>query len=107
MIRGLPKGLDSAIGDYGVRLSGGQRQRVAIARALYHERQFLVLDEATSALDDETEKAVVEAVSSLRGEVTTFIIAHRRSTLEGCDSMIELEHGRLILVRQHPLQSLG
>lgn len=93
-------GLDTPVGDYGVRLSGGQRQRVAIARALYRERQFLVLDEATSALDDETEKAVVRAVSSLRGTVTTFIIAHRRSTLEGCDWLVEIRDGKLSVLER-------
>lgn len=99
----MPQGLETKIGDYGVRLSGGQRQRVAIARALYHERQFLVLDEATSALDMETEKAVVEAVGKLRGSVTTFIIAHRRSTLENCDATIEIEDGKASIVgRREP-----
>jgi ABC-type bacteriocin/lantibiotic exporter with double-glycine peptidase domain len=98
VIGALPKGLDAPIGDYGMRLSGGQRQRVAIARALYQERQVLVLDEATSALDVETEKAIVEAVACLRGAVTTFIIAHRRSTLDACDAVYELQHGRLAAV---------
>ncbi|MEK6806995.1 MAG: ABC transporter ATP-binding protein [Pseudomonadota bacterium] len=102
VIRQLPQGLDSMIGDYGVMLSGGQRQRVAIARALYHERQFLVLDEATSALDTETEKAVVQAVASLRGSVTTFIIAHRRSTLDSCDVIVEVKEGRLTVVERAP-----
>jgi ATP-binding cassette, subfamily B, bacterial PglK len=100
VIRQLPRGMDTMIGDYGVRLSGGQRQRVAIARALYHERQFLVLDEATSALDSETEKAVVAAVGSLRGSVTTFIIAHRRSTLANCDIVAELRDGRWTVVHR-------
>lgn len=102
VVAALPAGLESVIGDYGVRLSGGQRQRVAIARALYHERQFLVLDEATSALDSETEIAVVGAVASLRGTVTTFIIAHRRSTLAGCDAIVEIIDGRASVVRQQP-----
>ena len=106
VIASMPKGLDSLIGDYGVRLSGGQRQRVAIARALYHERQFLILDEATSALDSETEKAVVSAVSSLRGTVTTFIIAHRRSTLDSCDVLAGIEGGSLVVIeRREPAPS--
>lgn len=100
VIASMPKGMDSLIGDYGVRLSGGQRQRVAIARALYHERQFLVLDEATSSLDSETEKAVVDAVSSLRGAVTTFIIAHRRSTLDSCDVLAGIEGGSLVVIER-------
>ena len=93
VVRALPQGLNTLVGDQGVKLSGGQRQRVAIARALYHERQFLVLDEATSALDSQTEQDVVRAVALLRSKITTFIIAHRRSTLEGCDSIIELHAG--------------
>lgn len=99
LLQELPDGLQTIVGDFGVRLSGGQRQRVAIARALYYERQFLVLDEATSALDSETERAVVRAVGSLHGKVTTFIIAHRHSTLEGCDMIVEVRDGRLATVR--------
>ena len=95
LIATLPHGLDTSLGDYGTRLSGGQRQRVAIARALYHERQVLVLDEATSSLDTETERAVVRAVASMRGTVTTFIIAHRHSTLESCDLIVEVRGGKV------------
>lgn len=91
----LPRGYDTVLGERGVRLSGGQRQRVAIARALYRNRRFLVLDEATSALDDQTEQEVVRAIASLKGAVTTFIIAHRVTTLAGCDYVIRLENGRL------------
>ncbi len=106
VIRTLPQGLDTLIGDYGARLSGGQRQRVAIARALYRERQFLVLDEATSALDSETEQAIVRAVSSLRGSVTTFIIAHRRSTLDGCDLLVEIRKGQLFVLERRKREDL-
>jgi ATP-binding cassette, subfamily B, bacterial PglK len=95
LVASSPRGLDQPVGDYGVRLSGGQRQRVAIARALYRERRFLVLDEATSALDTETERAVVEAVDSLHGAVTMLIIAHRHTTLEGCDRVLEIREGML------------
>lgn len=91
----LPQGLDTVLGERGVRLSGGQRQRVAIARALYHRRQFLVLDEATSALDAETEQAVVEAINALSGTVTMMVIAHRTSTLAGCDTLLTLAEGRV------------
>ena len=95
----LPKGLDTLLGDQGLRLSGGQRQRVAIARALYRQRDFLVLDEATSALDQETEREVIGSIEALKGTITTFIIAHRLSTLQNCDFIIELHEGRIVDVR--------
>jgi len=100
----LPKGLDTMLGDHGVRLSGGQRQRVAIARALYRQRDFLVLDEATSALDQETEREVIASIEALKGTITTFIIAHRLSTLRNCDFIIELHQGRVVDVRAPSLQ---
>ena len=102
---GLPQGLDTVLGDHGVRLSGGQRQRVAIARALYQQRDFLVLDEATSALDQETEREVIASIDALKGTITTFIIAHRLSTLRNCDFVIELHQGRVVDVRAPSLQS--
>lgn len=95
----LPRGLDTLLGDQGIRLSGGQRQRVAIARALYRQRDFLVLDEATSALDQETEREVIGSIEALKGTITTFIIAHRLSTLRNCDFIIELREGRVVDVR--------
>jgi ATP-binding cassette subfamily C protein len=97
----LPQGLDTLLGDQGVRLSGGQRQRVAIARALYYRRDFLVLDEATSALDAETEQEVIGAIEALKGTITTFIIAHRLSTLQNCDFIIELRDGRVAEMRSY------
>ena len=100
----LPEGLDTMLGDHGVRLSGGQRQRVAIARALYRQRDFLVLDEATSALDQETERDVIASIEALKGTITTFIIAHRLSTLRNCDFIIELHQGRVADVRAPSLQ---
>jgi ATP-binding cassette subfamily C protein len=100
----LPQGLDTMLGDQGVRLSGGQRQRVAIARALYRQRDFLVLDEATSALDQETEREVIASIEALKGTITTFIIAHRLSTLRNCDFIIELHQGRVVDVRAPSLQ---
>lgn len=89
-VREMPEGLDSFVGENGVRLSGGQRQRVGIARALYHEPEILFLDEATSALDNETEKEVMAAIDGLKGHKTLIIVAHRLSTIENCDYRIEL-----------------
>lgn len=92
----LPNGLDTMIGERGVRLSGGQRQRMAIARALYLDPQILVLDEATSALDEETETAVMEAIDALQGEKTLIIIAHRLSTIQNCDVAYEIVSGKAV-----------
>jgi len=89
-IETLSEGYNTLVGERGVRLSGGQRQRVGIARALYKKSKVLVLDEATSALDDSTEQAVMEAIDSLDDELTILMIAHRLSTLVGCDAVIEL-----------------
>ena len=79
------------MGERGVRLSGGQRQRIGIARALYKQADVLIFDEATSALDNETEQAVMDAIEDLGEEVTILIIAHRLTTLKGCDQIIKLE----------------
>lgn len=94
-IQTLPEGLDTAIGDRGVRLSGGQRQRLGIARALYHNPEILVFDEATSALDNETETAVMEAINSFHGKKTMVIIAHRLNTIEKCDMIYKVEGGKI------------
>lgn len=90
----LPEGLDTMLGERGLRLSGGERQRVAIARALLRRPALLVLDEATSSLDDETESAVLQTVVSLAPSITVLMIAHRRSTLDVAHQVIRLEHGR-------------
>jgi ABC-type multidrug transport system fused ATPase/permease subunit len=95
-VRELPEGLDTVVGERGVRLSGGQRQRIGIARALYHDPPVLVLDEATSALDTATEAGVMEAVRALRGEKTILIIAHRLTTVAHCDVVHRLEAGRIV-----------
>lgn len=95
-IDSLPYGLDTIVGDRGIRLSGGQRQRIGIARALYHNPDILVLDEATSALDNETEAAVMEAIENLRGMKTMIIIAHRLTTIRNVDVIYEVEFGKVI-----------
>lgn len=95
-IEELPEGLDTTIGDRGIRLSGGQRQRIGIARALYHNPEILVFDEATSALDNETEAAVMEAVNSFHGKKTMVIIAHRLNTIEKCDIIYKVENEKIV-----------
>lgn len=94
-IESLPHGLDTIVGDRGVRLSGGQRQRIGIARALYHDPEILVLDEATSALDNETESAVMDAIEHLQGMKTMLIIAHRLTTIRNVDVIYEVAAGKV------------
>lgn len=89
----LPQGLETEVGERGVRLSGGQRQRIGLARALYSDPSVLVLDEATSALDDATEAEVMHAITALHGRKTILIVAHRLSTVENCDRIIRMEGG--------------
>ena len=95
-VASLPEGLDTVVGERGVRLSGGQRQRIGIARALYHRPSVLVLDEATSSLDTETEHGVMQAVQALQGDKTVIIVAHRLSTVEYCDRLYRLDAGRIV-----------
>ena len=92
----LPKGLDTELGERGIRVSGGQRQRIALARAFYHDRNVLILDESTSALDAETEREVVEEIRQLRGNRTLVVISHRLSTLQHCDRVYTLKRGLLL-----------
>lgn len=89
----LPYGLDTMVGERGVKFSGGQRQRVAIARALYNKPEILVLDEATAALDNETETAVMESINALQGQITMIIVAHRLNTIRNCDKIYEIKDG--------------
>ena len=93
-VKGLPNGLETGIGERGIRLSGGQRQRISIARALYEDPEVLVLDEATSALDGDTEQAIMDSVNSLHGRKTLIIIAHRLQTIEKCDAVYRIENGK-------------
>ena len=95
LLEQLPEGLDTILGEHGVRLSGGQRQRVALARAFYHKRSVLFLDEATSALDNETEQEIVEEIKHFKGEKTIIVIAHRLTTVQHCDRIFRLENGRI------------
>jgi subfamily B ATP-binding cassette protein MsbA len=97
----LPNGLDTMVGDRGVRLSGGQRQRIAIARAIYGHPDILVLDEATSSLDSESERAVQAAINRIAKEVTAIVIAHRLSTVTHADKIVVLNDGEIEAVGTH------
>lgn len=100
-VKNLPEGLDSRIGERGVMLSGGQRQRLGIARALFKEPDVIIMDEGTSALDNQTEADVMAAISAMKSQHTLILIAHRLTTLEGCDRIYVLENGRLKGVRSY------
>ena len=95
-VRSLPEGLETGIGERGIRLSGGQRQRIGIARALYYDPEVLILDEATSALDNDTESAIMESINGLQGRKTLVIIAHRLRTIEKCDVVYRVEDGKAV-----------
>lgn len=96
-VQSLPDGLDTIVGERGMKFSGGQRQRIAIARALYMNPSILILDEATSALDTDTETAVMEAIEALQGSMTMIIIAHRLTTIRNCDKIYEIVDGKAVL----------
>lgn len=92
-VNALPRGMETFVGERGVKLSGGQRQRIGIARALYQQPEVLILDEATSALDNETEKSITDTILKLKGQITIIAIAHRVSTLEQCDFKLRFDEG--------------
>ncbi len=98
-VRSLPEGLDTKIGERGIRLSGGQRQRIGIARALFEDPEVLVLDEATSALDNDTEAAIMDSINKLHGRKTLVIIAHRLQTIEKCDMVYAIKDGKAVVNR--------
>ena len=99
-VRGLPEGLDTGIGERGIRISGGQRQRIGIARALFEDPEVLVLDEATSALDNETEAAIMDSINRLHGRKTLIIIAHRLQTIEKCDMVYRVVDGKAVVEKE-------
>jgi ABC-type bacteriocin/lantibiotic exporter with double-glycine peptidase domain len=92
----LPDGLNTNIGEKGVKLSGGQRQRIGIARALYTSPNVLILDEFTSSLDVETEKKIMDSINNMNKKITIIIISHRHSVLEGCHKILNIKDGELI-----------
>ena len=94
-VKSLPDGMETGIGERGIRISGGQRQRISIARALYEDPEVLVLDEATSALDNETEAAIMDSINRLHGRKTLIIIAHRLQTIEKCDMVYRVQRGKI------------
>ena len=95
LVKTLPEGINTKIGDNGIRLSGGQRQRIALARAFYRESKLLILDEATSALDNKTEADLMNALSLINKKLTIIFIAHRLSTIKKCDCIYEFEDGEI------------
>lgn len=96
LVEQLPDGVETLLGERGVRLSGGQRQRVALARAFFHDRSVLVMDEATSALDDKTEQDIVDEILHLKGHITMIVIAHRLTTVKHCDRIYKLNEGQIV-----------
>jgi ABC-type multidrug transport system fused ATPase/permease subunit len=96
LVEQLPQGVETLLGERGIRLSGGQRQRVALARAFYYGRKVLVMDEATSSLDNETELEIVEEIKHLKGKISMIVIAHRLTTVQDCDQIYKLKNGQIV-----------
>lgn len=105
VVNKLPNGMETVVGERGVRLSGGERQRLALARSFYHEREVIIMDEATAALDNETEQQLVRAINEFKTDKTMIIIAHRLSTVKDCDIVYKVDNGRII--DSGSLESLG
>ncbi len=95
LIKKLPDGIKTKVGDNGIRLSGGQRQRIAIARAFYRDAKLLILDEATSALDNKTESKLISEINKNQKDLTIILIAHRLTTIRDCDCIYEFEKGEI------------
>ena len=91
LVKQLPDGINTKLGDNGSRISGGQKQRVALARAFYHDREVLVMDESTSSLDKDTEREIVNEIKRLKGSVTMIIISHNMETIENCNKVYEIQ----------------
>ena len=106
-VEALPEGVDTIVGERGARISGGQKQRLAIARALIRNPRILVLDEATSALDSESERSIQKALESLMANRTTFVVAHRLSTVQKADTILVLQEGNLVEQGTHLQLSKG
>jgi ABC-type bacteriocin/lantibiotic exporter with double-glycine peptidase domain len=104
LLQDLPDGLDTVIGERGLKLSGGQKQRLAIARSFYFDKDIIIMDESTSSLDSQTEKEIIKEINQLKGEKTIIMIAHRHTTLEKCDRILELADGRV--VNEHTYDNL-
>ena len=99
LVKQLPDGINTKLGDNGLRISGGQKQRVALARAFYHGREVLVMDESTSSLDKETEREIVDEIKRLQGTVTMIIISHNMETIQHCNKVYEIRDGTINCIR--------